>query len=146
MGTKSTNIELDAMSRKAQSFYSPTGYLIMVDCYNNWVGIYEGSQGNWHRIRYMRCSSGAPETPTIKGTFSVGAKGYVFGYGYSCYYYTEIYGDYLFHSVIYDQGTFNIQDGRLGMSLSHGCVRLDINDAKWIWDNMPYGTTIHTYA
>jgi hypothetical protein len=27
----------------------------------------------------------------------------------------------------------------------HGCVRMDINDAKWIYDNMPYGTTVVVY-
>ena len=33
-------------------------------------------------------------------------------------------------------------DGRLGMHLSHGCVRLDIDNAKWIYDNIPYGTKV----
>ena len=31
------------------------------------------------------------------------------------------------------------------MNLSHGCVRLDIDNAKWIYDNVPGGTTIYTY-
>lgn len=147
LGTASkTFTPSDKMTQKAQSFYSPTGYLILVDCYNNWVGVYQGYQGSWTRIRHMRCTTGAPETPTIKGTFYLtNDRGYVFGYGYSCYHYTQFYGDYLFHSVLYDEGTFNIQDGRLGMSLSHGCVRLAIDDAEWIRFNMPYGTTVHTY-
>jgi hypothetical protein len=36
-------------------------------------------------------------------------------------------------------------DGRLGMGLSHGCVRLDINNAKWIYDNIPRNTTVVVY-
>jgi len=36
-------------------------------------------------------------------------------------------------------------DGRLGMALSHGCVRLNINNAKWIYDNIPAGSTVCVY-
>lgn len=46
---------------------------------------------------------------------------------------------------IYNQGMFNNQDGRLAQNLSHGCVRLAIQDAKWIYDNIPYGTKAVTY-
>lgn len=69
-------------------------------------------------------------------------KGYVFGHGYSCYYYTQFYNDYLFHSVLYNEGTRVVQDGRLGQHLSHGCVRLAIENAKWIYDNIPCGTKV----
>ena len=30
----------------------------------------------------------------------------------------------------------------LGRKASHGCIRLKIDDAKWIYDNCPYGTTV----
>lgn len=53
---------------------------------------------------------------TVKGEFTVGSKGYVFGHGYSYYYWTQFYGDYLFHSVKYNEGTSDIQDGRLGQA------------------------------
>lgn len=36
-------------------------------------------------------------------------------------------------------------DGRLGMHLSHGCVRLQIDNAKWIYNNIPRGTTVVVY-
>ncbi len=61
------------------------------------------------------------------------------------YYYTQFCGNYLFHSVTYYQNTFNIMDGRLGMNLSHGCVRLQIDNAKWIYDNIPSGTKVVTF-
>lgn len=38
-----------------------------------------------------------------------------------------------------------VKDGRLGMRLSHGCVRLAIENAKWIYDNIPSGTTVIIY-
>ncbi len=145
VGTASKSVQVDDMSMKAQGYSSSTGYLIMVDCTDNRVGIYTGSYGNWSRIRYNVVSTGAPWTPTVKGVFTVGIKGYEFGEGYSCYYYTQFYGDYLFHTILYDPGTFNVQDGRLGESISHGCVRMSLEDAKWIWDIIPYGTTVVVY-
>lgn len=36
-------------------------------------------------------------------------------------------------------------DDRLGMNLSHGCVRLATSNAKWIYDNIPTGTTVVSY-
>ena len=56
-----------------------------------------------------------------------------------------VYGDYLFHSVLYNKYNGSLNDGRLGMALSHGCVRLDINNAKWIYDVIPSGTTVVVY-
>ena len=31
------------------------------------------------------------------------------------------------------------------MHLSHGCVRMDINNAKWIYDTIPSGSTVVVY-
>ena len=36
-------------------------------------------------------------------------------------------------------------DGRVGMALSHGCVRLEIQNAKWIYDTIPSGSTVVVY-
>lgn len=55
-------------------------------------------------------------------------------------------GNYLFHSVLYNRGSMTqIQDGTLGKQVSHGCVRLDINNAKWLYDNIPNGTKVVIY-
>ena len=136
---------LDAMSKLAQGFSSPTNWLIMVDNGSSKVGIYNGSKGNWKRTHYFSASMGKSSTPTVRGTFSVSDRGYVFGDGYSCYYWTRFHGDYLFHSVLYHPGTFNIMDGSLGYNVSHGCVRMAIENARFIHDNIPYGTTVYSY-
>lgn len=120
----------DPMYRKAQGYSSNTNWLILCDTTRNQVCIYWGSKGNWKLQKNWTCTTGAWDTPTVLGQFTVGAKGYVFGSGFSCYYYTQFCGNYLFHSVTYYQNTFNIMDGRLGMNLSHGCVRLQIDNAK----------------
>ena len=37
------------------------------------------------------------------------------------------------------------RDSRLGMNISHGCIRLKIDHAKWIYDNIPYYTKVVTF-
>lgn len=135
----------DPMYRKAQGYSSNTNWLILCDTTRNQVCIYWGSKGNWKLQKNWTCTTGAWDTPTVLGQYTVGAKGYVFGSGFSCYYYTQFCGNYLFHSVTYYQNTFSIMDGRLGMNLSHGCVRLQIDNAKWIYDNIPSGTKVVTF-
>lgn len=94
----------------------------------------------------MLCTVGKSSSPTIKGTFKVGAKGDSFvvkdNPKLKCDYFTQISGNYLFHTVLlYRNG--KIADGRLGAKLSHGCVRLSIENAKYIHDTMPKGTSIY---
>lgn len=139
------NYFFDPMTRRAQGYGSATPWLILVDCSLNRVGIYRGSRGNWERADLVTVSTGAYGTPTVKGVFTVNGRGFAFGSGYTCYYWTRFYGDYLFHSVLYHAGSYSIMDGTLGANVSHGCVRMPIEKAKWIHDNIPDGTTVVTY-
>lgn len=128
----------------SNNFKSDTYYFIYVDTKNFKTNIFEGSLNKWKLIRSYLCTIGKPSTPTIKGDFKLGVKGLYFGVnrGYKCWYYSQIKGNYLFHSIIYNlDGT--VRDGRLGMALSDGCVRLARENAKWLWDNIPENTAIH---
>lgn len=134
---------------KAQAYSSPTENLILVDRYSHMVYVYKGAQYGWNRIRSFPCTNGKLSTPTISGVFHVGMKDRYFdtgAYG-RCWYYTQIYGDYLFHSVIYDRSSspVHVIDGTMGAAASHGCVRLWLGNAKWIYDNIGYGTTVVIY-
>ncbi|MEY8390060.1 DUF5011 domain-containing protein [Lachnospiraceae bacterium] len=65
-------------------------------------------------------------------------------YGQYC---TRITGGFLFHSVwYYVNGNYAsqsyVQYNKLGTTASHGCVRLTVADAKWIYDNCPLGTKV----
>lgn len=125
-------------------FNSNTYYFIYVDTKNFKANIFEGSKNNWKLLFSYLCTVGKPTTPTIKGDFKLGIKGLYFGVtkGYKCWYYSQIKGNYLFHSIIYNLDG-SIKDSRLGMALSDGCVRLAKENAKWIWDNVPRNTSIH---
>lgn len=134
------------MLAKAQAYTSNTNYLILVDRAACKVSIFAGGFGAWNNIKYWDCAPGKASTPTVSGTFTVQGKGYYFDSGSArCYWYTQFYGNYLFHSVLYSKYNGSLMDGRVGIPLSHGCVRLQIDNAKWIYDNIPRGTKVVIY-
>ena len=101
-------------------------------------------------VKAFACSVGL-NNATPLGTFSTPAKyrwrtlmGNVYGQ-----YCTRITGGVLFHSVFYrsknpSQLAYNAYN-QLGKAASHGCVRLSVADAKWIYDNCPLGTKVTIY-
>ena len=133
-------------AKYAASQSSLTNYFIAVDLTNHWVCIFQGSKGSRKLIKSWQCSTGAPGSSTPTGEYTTGYKQYSFGSGYTVYYATAFIGyEYLFHSIKYNEGTFNVQDGRLGQSVSEGCIRLALSNAKWIYDNIPSGTKVKIY-
>lgn len=125
-------------------------YLIKVNRKMCTVTVYEkDSKGKYTvPVKAMLCSTGY-ETPL--GTYKTPAKyrwkilmDNVWGQ-----YSTRITGGILFHSVWYyqkDPSTLsNKQFNKLGTICSHGCIRLNTADAKWIYDNCPVGTTVTIY-
>ena len=130
------------MYRYAQNYYSATNWLIQIDTTGNRFAVYRGSHGNWVVWYEWQCTTGAPGMWTPHGQFTVGNKGLYFGSGFRCWYYTTISGEYLIHSILYHADGYTVRDGRLGYNGSHGCVRLATENAKWVYDNIPYGTKI----
>ena len=137
---------IDYVNSKVQQYGSWTNWLIYIDTTNNWLYLYYGYQWNWSLVDYWRVSTGAASTPTVIGEFTVESKGYYFGDedGFRCYYYTGFSGPYLMHSILYFPGTFDVMDSTIGRNVSHGCVRMVIERAKWIYENIPYGTKVVT--
>lgn len=124
-------------------------YMIRINKQQNVVNVYKHVKGKKYKpYRAFVCSTG-PGTPV--GTFHLLEKmrwHQLDGptYGQYC---SRITGRILFHSVWYykpDKTTQSyIQYNRLGTAASHGCVRLTVWDAKWIFDNCPSGTKIIIY-
>ena len=139
---------LDSMDWKAQNYSSSTNYLILVNRSLHKVSIYRRSEGMWSPIKKWYCGDGKSSTPTIEGSFTVGIKMLYFDSGSArCWYATQFSGNYLFHSVLYYQNSWpsTVMDGRVGEGVSHGCVRLQVDNAEWIYDNIPRGTKVIVY-
>lgn len=134
-----------AMYNRAQWYSSNTEWLILTDTVGCRTGIFRGSRGNWKLWSFWQCAPGKNASPTVLGEFTVYGKGLSFGHGYTCWYYTQFYGDYLFHSQPCYTGTFNVKDHTMGQRASAGCIRLTADHAKWIYDNIPYGTKVVNY-
>ena len=103
-------------------------------------------------VRTMKCSTGRKGTPTPTGTFTDTAPGarWHFFKKFNCWaqYAFYIQGDIMFHSVLYSQKGDKVTQSsvnHLGSRASHGCVRLSVDDAKWIWNNCPSNTRVEVY-
>lgn len=126
-------------------------YRIMVNRLANCITIYMLDENNQYTVPYkaMICSTGGENTPM--GTFRISSK-YEFkalfykSYGQYC---SRIYGSILFHSSgnnSLNKNDLNAADfNQLGEGVSHGCIRLTVEDAKWIYDNCPSGTEVVVY-
>lgn len=128
-----------------------TQYKLVVDVSEQLVYVYQwGGRSHSVSLGTMICSTGAKESPTPLGYYqAVGRSGqgewYYFSdldvYAKWGYY---IIGDIMFHSVVYDADK-SLRTGtvaKLGTQASHGCVRLQEENAKWIYENCSAGTTV----
>lgn len=130
-------------------------YYIEVNRQQNVVIVYSRDEtGDYTNIvKIFVASTGAPGSETPLGIFTVADRyealylvGEVWGH-----YAVRINGPYFFHSVPYftkgspwDNLEY-LEYNKLGNSASAGCVRLAAADAKWIYDNIPYGTQVKIY-
>lgn len=117
---------------------------VTVNRQKNIITVYKGNTV----VRAMWCSTGVDNaTPT--GTTTIRTKYSTWtlmgpSYGFYC---MHLWDSILFHSIPYStsnnhysmyQGAFN----KLGTQASHGCIRLAFADTKWIYNNVPSGTTV----
>lgn len=125
-------------------------YLLKVNKQQNVITVYKKDKSGKYTVPYKAfvCSTGVA---TPLGTFKTPERyrwrlldGDVWGQ-----YSTRITKGILFHSVWYykpDPSTLSArQYNKLGTAASHGCVRVSVADAKWIYDNCPIGTTVEIY-
>ena len=132
-------------------------YYIKINNAANVVNIYtQDDKGNYTvPFKAMICSTGR-STPAAGKSYTIpsgaaarGKWGLMVG-GVYAQYYTRIYNAILFHSVPYKtQSKSNLEYweyDKLGTKASAGCIRLTVQDAKWIYDNIPAGTKVEFYS
>ncbi len=127
-------------------------YYIMVNRQANCVTVYEQDESGEYTIpmKAMVCSVGVSDRTPL-GTFRTSDKytwRYLFGDVYGQYAY-RINKNILFHSVPYytkNKGDLESEEyNKLGEAASLGCIRLSVEDAKWLVDNCPSGTQVTIY-
>lgn len=133
-----------------ETVQAQTKYWIKVNKQANVATVYQLKSGKYKAIKAFLISCGGSNTPS--GTFYTPAK-YRWhtlqgpSYGQYC---TRIHGGVLFHSVWYYSHSKASQSTRefnkLGTTASHGCVRLSVTDAKWIYDHCALGTKVTIYS
>ena len=140
----------------------PEKYYILLDLKNQIVTVYERDEnGEYTKIvRQFLCSTGRTEidpevpddvgTPTPRGIYKIGGRerfGKFANFsGEYARYWTQIVGSIFFHSVMFGRRDVDAMKrspyNALGSNVSHGCVRLYVEDAKWLYYYACPGTTI----
>jgi hypothetical protein len=139
----------DGLREHPEGYPPADTYRIVVDIAHQVVMVYTKDEDGGYTVpvRYMLCSTGTGNR-TPRGTFRMGAYHVRFSrfqndgrYGQ---YWTQIRGAIYFHTFLYassdaasyEEDTYT----ELGSKASHGCVRLTVPDARWMWYNIAYGT------
>ncbi|WP_338897926.1 L,D-transpeptidase family protein [Clostridium perfringens] len=127
---------------------SNTNYLVFVNIAEQKTYVYEGSKNNWTLDKTFTCSTGIEGKETPVGIFTVQTRAPWFfspKYGQGGKYYVQFMGNYLFHSIPFNSDKTTISYPTLGVPASHGCIRLSVEDSKWLYDNVQNGSKIIIY-
>ncbi len=135
-------------AKKSKEYVS--AYKAYVSRSKNKVWIYKWTGKGYDKLaKTFRCTTGARNTPTKAGTFqAVGQAGMRWWHMDGCWvqWCFIIDGGYFFHSLLYThKGATRPTSGsvyNLGKNASHGCVRLELQNAKWIYDHCEPGMTV----
>ena len=146
-----TNRSMITDSRKAYSpktateyvnykgFTSTSNYFIWVNTYTQHVYVFKGSQYRWVLQKHFMCSTGKIDAQTSIGFTYIRSKQaeWWFAYDQVAYYASRI-GCGAFHSwLYYPNGGKYPGIGVLGQPASHGCIRVEKNNAKYIYQTIP---------
>lgn len=124
---------------------SKTNRFIFTDVQKQVTYVFKGSNRNWVLEKEFLCSTGIDNKETLVGYFEVSTKAPWFfspKYGQGGKNYVQFQGNYLYHSIPLASNQTTVLDYTLGEPASHGCIRLDLEDSKWLYDNTNEGATV----
>ena len=110
---------------------------------------WDGSGYN-EELKVFRCSCGKPSTPTLKGTYycigPISEWYYMQSSNVWVKYAFQIKGNYFFHSVLFshkgNKYPTSTSVRNLGSNVSHGCIRLAVDDIKWLYEHGTVGMKV----
>ncbi|WP_297429828.1 L,D-transpeptidase [Clostridium sp.] len=143
--SRALTASISAKNINTLNIESSTPYLINVNLKEQKTYIYKGKADKWQLIKTFACSTGISGEDTPSGSFSTKEKGDWFfsdKYAQGGKYWTQITGDILFHSLPFAKDKTTILDYTMNKPSSHGCIRLPLDDAKWIYSNIPKGSKV----
>lgn len=130
-----------------------TLYMAKVSIKDQRVYIYKWTGSDYTALVHtFVCSTGTKENPTILGTFQASGRNGEWYYFEDSYVWARyafvITGGYFFHSVLFkskggEPTSTSVRN--LGSRASHGCIRLKVEDAQWIYENCSAGMTVTIY-
>lgn len=125
-------------------FTSKYGIVVSID--QQRVYVYDDNK----LIKSMLCATGVEGSDTPTGRYKIINRAKSFfsqQYQQGGYYYLQFMGDFLFHSVPFgpDGKIIPEEENKLGFKASHGCVRLSLDDSKWLYDTIPNQTDVVIY-
>ena len=138
--TSITSANVNSLDLKSDS-----PYLVHVNLKNQYTYVYKGSKNNWNLEKKFLCSTGTEGKETPTGIYTTKSKGdwfYEPKYKQGGKYWVTFMDAYMFHSLPFAKDKKTVVDETLGTPASHGCIRLSIEDAKWIYDNVPIGSKL----
>ena len=136
----------EAQMSDGKKFGLTSKYGIVVSIDKQRVYVYEDNK----LIKSMLCATGVEGSDTPVGRYKIIARAEKFfspQYQQGGYYYLQFMGDFLFHSVPFgpDGKIIPEEENKLGFKASHGCVRLSMDDSKWLYDTVPNQTDVVIY-
>lgn len=143
----------DVLNENLNNIYEKNPYFIKVNRSQNCVTVYTYDKNGEYTVpvRAMICSTGVNKATVIGDDFYIYYKqewNPLFNDVYG-HYVSGFYGDYLFHSVPYEDASSDTLEteefNKLGDEASLGCVRMETADVKWIYDNCPENTPVTVY-
>lgn len=126
-------------------------FYLKVNRLRNCITVYIQDENGEYTIpvKAMRCSTGGENTPL--GVYKTNQKYDFRKLLFNVYgqYATRIVGQILFHSSSYEAAAKDTliaeEFNKLGEPVSHGCIRLTTEDAKWIYEYCKLGTIVEIY-
>lgn len=143
----------DVLNENLNNIYEKNPYFIKVNRSQNCVTVYTYDKNGEYTVpvRAMICSTGINKATVLGDDFYIYYKqewNPLFNDVYG-HYVSGFYGDYLFHSVPYEDASADTLEteefNKLGDEGSLGCVRMETADVKWIYDNCPEYTPVTVY-